>query len=75
MSARTRWERRRRRLETRQSTASTPGERLTAAVDYLRAALADAAVPEAAREQAARQATAAVTAVADRLTPPPGGSR
>lgn len=62
-----RWERRQVRLVTRQATASTPTERAGAAWDYLRAALADPAVPAADRAEVAEAAAEALVQLGDRL--------
>lgn len=62
-----RWERRQVRLVTRQATASTPTERAGAAWDYLRAGLADPAVPAADRVEVAEAAAKALVQLGDRL--------
>ncbi|WP_322777729.1 hypothetical protein [Frankia sp. Cas4] len=60
-----RWERRRTRYAARRAAAATPADRLMAAVDYLRGALAD--VPAGRARRAAADAAEHLTALADQL--------
>ncbi|CUU60829.1 hypothetical protein Ga0074812_14829 [Parafrankia irregularis] len=73
-----RWERRQVRLVSRQTAATTPAEAAGAAWDYLRAGLADPAVPPARRAEVAQAAARVLVELGDQLhqaaTATPGGA-